>query len=166
MNSFDLSGAVRPSDLERMMRQSDAQAAGIDAVAAELHRWAAEPFDLALANCGLSVLAYVARVKGRLVPMWLRAFGRIGAGRLMRSDALFQTVADRALAEMGCARTLAPRRGDVALVRLPGSGLTACICSRSASSRMPAMWAARGDRAAVIAAGELVQAWRVACRKR
>jgi hypothetical protein len=136
-----------------------------DAVAGELHRWAAEPFDLALANCGLSVLAYVARATGRRVPLWLRAFGRVGAGRLMRSDALFVSVADRALAEMGCPETAAPRRGDVALVRLPGSGLTACICSIAAAGTAPAMWAARGDRAAVIGAGELEKAWRVACRK-
>lgn len=155
LNSFDLRGAVTPEDLSLQ----------VDAVAVELHRWAVEPFDLALANCGLSVLAYVARVKGCAVPLWLRAFGRIGAGRLMRNDALFVSIADRALAEMGCAPTLAPIRGDVAMVRLPGSGLTACICSRGVSSRLPAMWAARGDRAALIGEGELAQAWRVACRR-
>lgn len=148
--------AARPLDLPPLAP---------DAVAAELHRWAAEPFDLALANCGLSVLAYAARVTGRRVPLWLRAFGRIGAGRLMRNDGLFVSVAARALAEMGCPEADTPRRGDVALVRLPGSGLTACICSRAAADGA-AMWAARGDRAAVVGPGELVKAWRVTCRRR
>lgn len=158
LTSFDLGGAIVPADVQRMMRASGAQAGGIDAVAAELHRWAVEPFDLGRDNCGLSVIGYAARVLGCAVPAWLFGFGAFGAWRLMLDDARFLAVADRALAEMGCEEIAAPARGDVALVRLPGSGLTACICTGP-------LWAARGDRAAVVGAGELVRAWRVACRR-
>ena len=130
----------------------------LDAVTAELHRWTVEPFDLALANCGLSVLEYVARVTGRPVPLWLRAFGRVGAGRLMRDDAQFEAVAIRALAQMRCLIIDNPKRGDVALVRLEASGLlTACIFTGR-------LWAARGDRAAVLGPGSVLKAWRVACQ--
>ena len=131
----------------------------VDAVAAELHRWAVEPFDLAQANCGLSVITYVGRVTGRDAPPWLDAIGRVGALRLMRSDRAFEAVATRALAEMGCGVTVSPERGDVALVDLPGTGLTACICTGL-------LWAARGDREAVLAPGTATKAWSVSCRRR
>lgn len=132
---------------------------GPDPVAAELRRWASEPFDLALANCGLSVLAYVARATGKTVPGWLHRLGRIGAGRLMRRDTAFLSVADRALAQMGCVETDMPARGDVGMVRFAGSGLTAALCVGS-------LWAARGDHATVIEAGQVVKAWGVSCRQR
>lgn len=128
-------------------------------IAAELHRWATEPFDLASNNCGLSVISYVSRMTGRPIPAWLGAFGRLGAARLMRSDAQFEAVAARALAEMGCPETECPEQGDVALVHLAGSGLlTASICAGS-------LWAARGDRAAVLGPGTVRKAWRVECHK-
>lgn len=127
-------------------------------VATELHRWAAEPFDLAIANCGLSVISYVARATGAPVPAWLHRLGRRGAAQLMRDDARFEAVAARALAEMGCAATDTPRHGDVALVDLPGSGLTACI-------RAGTLWAARGPRSAELGPGTARRAWRVACRR-
>lgn len=128
-------------------------------VAAELHRWAAEPFDLAVANCGLSVIAYVARVTGEPMPDWLHAFGRRGAGMLMRCDDTFEAAASRALAAMGCPETDSPRHGDVALVRLDASGLlTACI-------RAGTLWAARGECSAELGPGTVLKAWRVECRK-
>lgn len=127
-------------------------------VAAELRRWAAEPFDLGVANCGLSVIGYVARVTGAPVPAWLYAFGRRGAAELMRCDERFEAVASRALAQMGCAETETPEHGDVALVELPGSGLTACI-------RAGALWAARGERSAELGPGTALKAWRVVCRR-
>lgn len=152
---LDLSGAVTPADLRAAMREG-AAATVRRAVAAELHRWAAEPFDLGRANCGLSVLAYVARVTGAPMPAWLYSFGRRGAARLMRDDARFEAVAARALAEMGCPATEAPVHGDVALVDLPGSGLTACI-------RAGTLWAARGECSAELGPGRMRRAWRVAC---
>ncbi|WP_432769816.1 MAG: hypothetical protein HEQ22_03450 [Sphingopyxis sp.] len=133
-----------------------------DAVAAEIHRWAAEPFDLGDGNCGLSVIDYVARATGQPAPHWLRRLGRRGAARLMRDDARFERVASAALAAMQCSGTDSPVRGDVALVLLAGSGLTACICASSANG---GLWAARGDRAAVLARGTVRKAWRVRCRR-
>ena len=134
--------------------------APVDAVAAELHRWAAEPFDLAAANCGLSVMAYVARVTGLPVPAWLYGLGRRGAAELMHSDARFAAVAARALAGMGCPETAAPRHGDVALVHLANSGLlTACI-------RAGALWAARGERSAELGPGTVLKAWSVVAVRR
>ncbi|ALJ14274.1 DUF6950 family protein [Sphingopyxis macrogoltabida] len=127
-------------------------------VAAELRRWAVEPFDLGIANCGLSVIGYVARVTGAPVPAWLFAFGRRGAARLIDDGAQFEAAASRALSEMGCPETDAPAHGDVALVELPGSGLTACI-------RAGTLWAARGACSAELGPGTVRKAWRVACRR-
>lgn len=129
-----------------------------DPVAAELRRWARAPFDLARANCGLSVLRYVARMTGVPVPAWLGAIGRAGALRLMADDAAFVATASRALDEMGCPPIDEPRRGDIALVRMP-AGLTAAICTGP-------LWAARGDRFVVVQAADAIASWGVTCPRR
>lgn len=130
-----------------------------DPVAAELRRWAAMPFVLARGNCGLSVAAYVARVKGLPVPAFLSAIDLRGVAALMRDEAAFVAMADRAMTALACPATDRPERGDAALVQLEGSGLTACIYAGRD------LWAARGDRAAVIAPGLMIRGWRVVCRR-
>ena len=137
-----------------------------DAVGAEIVRWASEPFDMVSANCGISVAGYAARVTGQRVPRWLNAFGRLGVARLMRGRRAFLAAATRAMADLGCPETDAPERGDVGMVDLPGTGLTACICAWPAhAGAREAMWIARGDGEALIAPGVAVKAWRVACRR-
>lgn len=140
-----------------------------DAVTDELRRWAGERFDLANANCGQSVVGYVGRLKGLPVPLWLRALGRLGALRLMRSDAALAAAADRAFGGMACPVTDTPQRGDVGIVRFPGTGLTTAICTgpclADANDKRP-LWAARGERGVVIQAAAVVKAWRVSCPAR
>lgn len=126
-----------------------------DAVAVELHRWASEPFDW----CALSVLAYVERVRRRKLRPRPRVAGKVSAARTARSVERFGTIAADAMKRLGCARTTAPLRGDVGLVDLPGSGLTAAICTGQ-------LWAARGDHAVVFTAAVPVVAWRVRCHRR
>lgn len=130
----------------------------IDPVVQELRRWAREPFDIVTDNCGISVLTYVGRVTGRPVPLWLKAFGRLGVARLMDRDAAFIDAAGRALTQMGCDETDAPRHGDVGLVDLP-TGLTAAIC-------LGDLWAARGVAEAVIGPATHRIAWGVSCPAR
>lgn len=132
-----------------------------DAVAAELRLWASAPYRRRRDNCGLSVAAYVARATGQRVPPWLTLTGWFGVGRLTRDARAFERVAERAMAALGCVATRDLRRGDVALVDLPGSGVTAAICTRAPGhSWERAMWAARGDGAVVIGPGDVVRAWR------
>lgn len=134
--------------------------APIDAVADELRRWAREPFDLAHANCGQSVIGYVGRVKGYPVPFWLRTLGRVGALRLMQNDAAMEAAVARGLSGMDCPVTDAPQRGDVGVVRFPGSPLTTAICTGP-------LWAARcAERGIVIQAATVVKAWGVSCPAR
>lgn len=127
----------------------------IDPVVQELRRWACEPFDIVTDNCGISVMTYVGLATGCPVPLWLKAFGRLGVARLMDRDAAFIDAARRALAQMGCTETDAPRHGDVGLVDLT-NGLTAAIC-------LGDLWAARGVTEAVIGPATHRIAWRVSC---
>ncbi|WP_423606118.1 DUF6950 family protein [Sphingomonas sp. MS122] len=126
-----------------------------DAVTVELRRWATEPFDW----CALSVLSYVERVRRRRLRPRPRVAGRISAARTARSADRFGAIAADAMKRLGCAPTTAPQRGDVGLVDLPGTGLTAAICAGR-------LWAARGDHVVVFAAAVPVLAWRVRCHRR
>jgi hypothetical protein len=144
-----------------LVTASRAIVAPADAVAVELRRWASTPFDWARDNCGLAVLGYAERVRRRLVRPRPRFRGKVGAGLMLERLGGFEGYCTWAMAQIGCPVTDAPVRGDVALVDLPGSGLTACICLGTASSG--AMWAARGDSAVVIEPAAPLKAWRVTC---
>lgn len=130
-------------------------AAPIDAVAAELRRWAREPFDAVSRNCALSVLSYVEGVTGQHLPVGARLFTRRRQQELLRAHGRLEGLARWALQQLGCAETSAPVRGDVGLVELAG-GPTAAICLGDS-------WAARGDRAVVVEQAEPLAAWRVRC---
>ena len=133
-----------------------------DPVAAELRLWASTPFDPAKANCGQSVIAYVERATGRRSRA-VRQLGPIRTACIWASRDRFIAFGRDALAELGCAETDNPLRGDVGLVELP-VGLTAalCLCDAGAGKHM---WAARGNREVVIDAAAPVIAWRVPCLK-
>ncbi|WEK00589.1 MAG: hypothetical protein P0Y59_02540 [Candidatus Sphingomonas phytovorans] len=142
-----------------------APAVPVDAVAAELRRWASTPFDWTRDNCGLAVLGYAERLRGRQVRPAPSFQGKVGAGLMLERHGGFAGYCSWAMAQIGCAVTETPERGDVALVDLPGSGLTACLCLSRASSGAT-LWAARGDHAVVIEPGEPTKAWRVTCPRR
>lgn len=129
-----------------------------DAVAQELRRWAAEPFDLAAVNCGLGVAHYVSRVASCDIPGMLCALGTKDVVRMMRDNAAFLRMAGAAMKMMGCIPVVTAKRGDVGLVLMPGSALTAAIC-------MGKLWAARGDHAAIIEPAIPVGVWRLPCPK-
>ena len=136
-----------------LARPPAAAPVGADPVAAELRRWAAEPFDLARDNCGLAVLAYAERATGRTLPR-KGLTGTRTAAWAMKQPKNFAGIAIASMARLGCAATSEPERGDVGLVDLPG-GLTACLCVDRGR------WAARMERGVVIQPAEPRQAWRV-----
>lgn len=133
--------------------------APIDPVLAELRRWASEPFDLAGDNCGLAVLRYASATVGATVPVWLavRLVGRCAARRLMRSRRAFVETSSLAMDLLGCPPTAEPKRGDVGLVDLDETGLTACLCLGDGR------WASRGDQQVMIQSAEPLCAWSVSC---
>lgn len=132
--------------------------ASVDAVSAELRRWAREPFDEVTRNCALSVLSYVEGISGRHLPLGARLFTRRRQRELLRAHGGLRGLSRWALPQLGCVETGVPVRGDVGLVELPG-GLTAAIC-------LGDQWAVRGDRAAIIMPATAAIAWRVPCPKR
>jgi len=135
-----------------------------DPVAAELRRWAAEPFDLGAANCGLSVLDYAERVSGRTVTRGRGITGRRAAVRLMRRPEAFLSVCAGLMRALGCTPVAEPVRGDIGLADLAG-GMTAAICLAGAGAGL-FMWGARGDRAVILDAAEPIVAWRLPCPRR
>lgn len=132
-------------------------AALMDPVAEELRLWASDPFEFQRNNCGLAIVAYVERVTGgKLIPA-PKFDGEIGAGTMLARRGGFEGYCTWAMGRLGCEPTEQPSRGDVALVDLPGGGLTACLCVS------PGNWAARGTDGVVIQPGMAVLAWRVRC---
>lgn len=134
-----------------------------DAVAAELRRWAATPFDWTRDNCGLAVLYYVERVTMRRLDPAPCAVGRIGMLRMIDRAGGYLTLARRTMARLECPQTAKVRRGDVGLIMQDSDPIAAIALE--AGQAHSVFWAARGDRAAVIRTGEPLAAWRVACHR-
>lgn len=132
----------------------------LDPVTQELRLWAADAFAFQRNNCGLAIVAYVERVTGAKLTPAPKFDGEIGAGIMLARRGGFAGYCRWAMARLGCDLTTEPERGDVALVELPGSGLTACLCTS------PGRWAARGIDGVVIQPGSPVLAWRLPCRPR
>jgi len=136
-------------------------AAKPDAVALELQRWAREPFDPVTANCGLSILDYAERITGGVVnpsPRHLNGFAMLA---LAADPDQFLDYASWILAQLGCAITEKPVRGDVGLADLAGSGLTAALCLGDGQ------WAARMAHGLAIGPAPARRAWEVRrCPKR
>lgn len=131
-------------------------AGDLDLVAAELRRWAAEPFDRRRANCGLSALAYVERVTGRRLRPSPRMLSPIVMASLWLRPGSLETFADWAMGRLGCPPTETPIAGDVGLADF-GLGPTACLCTGR-------FWAARGEDGAVFKIVEPARAWSVRSR--
>lgn len=134
--------------------------AEIDPVEAVLRLWAREPAPGRRAVCALSVLAYVEQATGRTLRPSPGLLTPIALAAIWLRPGSFEAFAAWAMEQLGCPPTIAPRRGDVGLVWLPISGLTACLCTASS------MWAARARRGVVIQPGSAVAAWRVSCPPR
>lgn len=130
-----------------------------DHVAAELRRWAADPFDPVRDNCGMSVLRYVERVLDRRLSPAPRFTTDAGAALMLERAGGFRAYCAWALARLGCPHTDAPGRGDVGLAELE-RGLTAVIALDSRRI------AARAGQAVVIRQATLVVAWGVRCHRR
>jgi hypothetical protein len=130
-----------------------------DAVTATLREWASKPFDLGNANCGLSVLAYAERAIGVAPLPAPRTVSAASWARLMRRPTAMTAYCRAIMAELGCAETCAPDRGDVGLIAI-ANGLTAALCLGNG------MWAARGLRSVVMQPAGHAVAWRVTCRTR
>ncbi|WP_447727284.1 DUF6950 family protein [Sphingomonas koreensis] len=151
--------------------------ASADPVAAELRRWASEPFDWRDANCGLSVLDYVERQVDLRLAARPRFDSKAAALRHVLAAGGMLSLCGEAMARLCCPPTELPERGDVGVVALAG-GETAAICVARIDLRIEGqaaastaigrrwVWAARGDRAVVIERAEPVASWRVRCLKR
>ncbi|MED5546207.1 MAG: hypothetical protein VYD90_13235 [Pseudomonadota bacterium] len=138
-----------------------AAARSSDAVAHELRHWSTLPFVDGETDCGLSVIAYVEKVSGRVLKPRPRYAGKLGGQRFLKRRGGFVAFGDWALGQLGCARCTQPVRGDVGLVDLPGSGLTACLCLGMTAAADQPWWAARAHFEVVVIAQAPVAAWRV-----
>lgn len=116
---------------------------GGDAVSAEVRLWAQTRFGWGTSDCLLSIVRYVVDVKRRPMPHWPRYSTGAGAARILHRHGGLQAYTGKVLALLGCRPTQWPVRGDVGLIDLPGSGLTACLC-------LGDKWAARGMDGLVI----------------
>lgn len=126
-----------------------------DPVAAELRRWASSSFTWGETDCGLSILAYAERVRGRRLSPWPRYATALGAARMLRAAGGYPAYFVWAMGRIGCPVTDQPRRGDVGLVEL-STGLTACLC-------LGGLWAARGHDGVVMVPGTALVACEVIC---
>lgn len=131
---------------------------GADLVAATLRAWARAPFEWGKTDCGLSVLAYVELAVGRKAAPAPQHRDRKSAIAMLRAAGGMTAFCSSVMAALGCTRTDQPARGDVGLVRLPGSGLTACLC-------LGDRWAARADREIIVVRLAPRCAWSVTCPK-
>lgn len=129
---------------------------------ATLARWASEPFAYgdddgkagSGADCATSVLRYVEQATGRRIRVRPRHRSKFTATLLLKLNGGFERYAAAVMAELGCAPTDDPVRGDVALVDFPAIGPTAAIC-------LGTKFAAKGHREIVVAEGPVIRAWKI-----
>lgn len=126
-----------------------------DAVAAELRRWASEPFVWGRTDCGLSILAYAERIRGQRFSPWPAYRNARGAYSMLARAGGYIAYFVETLGAIGCPETDEPGLGDVGLVELD-TGLTACLCLGDS-------WAARGAREIIILPAEAIVACEVRC---
>lgn len=125
-----------------------------DAVAATLRQWAVQPFVWGTSDCFLSVLAYAEAVTGRRMQRRPHYSSALAAGRILRAAGGFEPYCRKVFAQLRCAPTDAPVRGDIGLIDLPDVGLTMCLS-------LGTFWAARGDREVVVGRARATVAWAV-----
>lgn len=116
--------------------------------------WSALPFVWGATDCFLSILDHVETVIGRRFADRPRYRTALEANRILRRHGGFQAYCELVFARLGLKTTDAPVRGDVGLVDIPGTGLTACLC-------LGKSWGARGEGSFTMVQAEAAIAWRV-----
>ncbi len=116
--------------------------------------WASLPFVWGATDCFLSVLDHAEEATGRRYHDRPRYRTAMEANRILARHGGFQPFCEMVFAKLGLMTTDDPTRGDIGLVDIPGTGLTACLCLGSS-------WAARGDGDVTIAQMRSRIAWRV-----
>lgn len=116
--------------------------------------WSALPFVWGASDCFLSILDHVEEAIGRRFADRPRYRSALEANRILRRHGGFQAYCELVFARLGLEATDKPVRGDVGLVDIPGTGLTACLCLGSS-------WAARGEGSFTMVQAPAVIAWRV-----
>lgn len=129
----------------------------LDPVSEALRQWAETPFIWGDTDCAHSVLAYIERVTGRVAPPTVSRPGRSAAFIYLRERGGLTAACEDMMRHFEAWRIGSAERGDVGLVNMPISGLTACLCPG------PGMWAAKGEREVVIIPARPVVAWRLPC---
>lgn len=116
--------------------------------------WSALPFVWGATDCFLSVLDHAEEVMGRRYADRPRYRSALEAQRILRQHGGFQAYCELVFARFGLAVTETPVRGDIGLVDIPDTGLTACLCLGSS-------WAARGEGSFTLVQAPAVIAWSV-----
>ena len=116
--------------------------------------WSALPFVWGASDCFLSILDHVEEVIGRRYADRPRYRSALEAQRILRRHGGFQAYCELVFAQLGLQVTAQPVRGDVGLVDIPGTGLTACLCLGNS-------WAARGEGSFTMVQAAAVIAWSV-----
>jgi hypothetical protein len=125
-----------------------------DLVAATVRLWAQSDFAWGSRDCLVSVVRYVAEATGQPMPKWPRYASGPAALRILRRHGGLEGYAAMVLERLGCTRTDFPVRGDVGILDIPGTGLTACLCLGGA-------WAARGQHGVAMISLEADACWAV-----
>lgn len=116
--------------------------------------WSSLPFVWGASDCFLSVLGHVEEATGKRLQDRPRYRSAMEAARILARHGGFQPYCEMVFAKLGLMTTDEPTRGDIGLVDIPGTGLTACLC-------LGKSWAARGDGDITIAQMRPRIAWRV-----
>lgn len=134
--------------------QGAAAARMSDVTAQTLVVWASLPFIWGATDCFLSVLDHVETATGCQYHDRPRYRTALQAERILKRHGGFRPYCEIVFGTIGLITTDDPVRGDVGLVDIPGTGLTACLC-------LGRSWAARGDGDVTIAQMRPEVAWRV-----
>lgn len=116
--------------------------------------WGALPFVWGVSDCFLSMLDHVEEATGQHYADRPQYRSAIEAQRILRRHGGFRPFCELVFARLGLEVTTAPLRGDVGLVDIPGTGLTACLC-------VGASWAARGEGCFTLVQASADIAWSV-----
>lgn len=116
--------------------------------------WSALPFVYGATDCFLSILDHVEEVIGERFADRPRYRSARDAYRQLRAYGGFQAYCELVFARLGLENTTEPKRGDIGLVDIPGTGLTACLC-------LGRSWAARGEGSFTMVQAAPVIAWSV-----
>jgi hypothetical protein len=126
-----------------------------------LRQWAADVDCNPIAICGLSIIEYAERVKGRKVRPSPRYLTPIAIACIRYRPGSFSQFASWVMWQLDCPPTWVPRYGDVGLCDVPEVGLVAALCTGRSPTNGALLWAVRSDQGVTIAPLKFVRAWRV-----